>query len=205
MTLINLSSNIVNAQVRLYNEFGSDMVLPLTFPQSAVSTTSSTFNVTLRPGETIVAETEAPSTGVNVGWADVQASGPLAGYAVFRLRGPGGPDSEGTVPLDNRPSTSIAFPYDETSGFRTGIALTNLSASRQTVTATLLDDNGSQLGTAQITLQPLGHSAFYVDERFPPAFRHLGIVQFQSGSGLTGIGLRFNPTGSFTSIPFFAN
>jgi uncharacterized protein (TIGR03118 family) len=200
MTLINLSAGTVNAQVNFYSDNGNPLTLPLIFPEFGSSASGSSVSVTLTPNDSIVIESDgAASTGV--GWADVQATGLLYGYLTFAMIGPGGSDSEGTVSLDTRLSSSVLLPYDNTSGFQTGVALANQSSTAQTVTVTLIDQNGGQLTSSQINLPAMGHSSFFLSSQFAQSANRLGIIQFQGSGGLTGVGLRFSPTGSFTSIP----
>jgi hypothetical protein len=201
MTLINLSAITVNAQINLYADNGSPMTLPLTFPQFGLSISTSSVNLTLTPNESLVVQSEASTSSIGVGWADVQATGTLSGYSVFRLRSPGAPDSEGTGSLDGRLSSSLVLPYDNTNGYQTGVALANQSSTAQTITAILLDQNGVQLTSSPIILPAFAHSSFFVNNRFSQSANQLGIIQFQSAGGVTGLGLRFSPSGSFTSVP----
>jgi uncharacterized protein (TIGR03118 family) len=200
MTLINLSAGTVNAQVNFYADNGNPLTLPLVFPEFGSTAAGASVNVTLTPNDSIVIESDGLAA-MSVGWADVQATGALSGYLTFALSGPGGSDSEGTVSLDTRLLPSLLLPYDNTTGFQTGVALANQSASAQTVTVTLIDQNGGQLTTSQINLPAFGHSSFFLSSQFTQSANKLGIIQFQSSGGLTGVGLRFSPTGSFTSIP----
>ena len=132
---------------------------------------------------------------------EIEASGPLNGYAIFRQRLPGLPDSEATTPLETIASSSMAFFFDNVAGFQTGIAVVNLSASETTVTAVFRDENGLQLGSSQFSIPRSGHSSFFLNSRFPTTANRRGIVEFQNQSGITGVGLRFSPSLSFTSVP----
>jgi N-acyl-D-amino-acid deacylase len=201
MTVMNLTAGTVNAQINFYSEDGSPMLLPLTLSQSGSTTTASSQTFSLGPNESYVIQTEAAGTAVKVGWADVQASGNLAGYSIFRYRSSGLPDSEGTAALDIGSPTSIVLPYDNSVGFHTGMALANLGITTNNITARLLDIRGSLLSSQQITLGPQGHMSFFIDQQFPAAANQLGILQLQSSAGLTVVGLRFSPTGTFTSVP----
>jgi hypothetical protein len=201
MTLVNLSSDSVEARVSLYADNGSPLTLPLAFLNSSV--TASSVNVTIASNNLVVIESEASSPSVAAGWANVEASAPLNGYAIFRSRTPGVPDSEGTVALDSG-STSLSLPYDDTIGFRTGLALANTSASSASaVTVLLLDQNGVQLASSQINVPAFGHLAFFLPDMFLPTSNTRGIMKLgnSSGLGIVAIGLRFNSSGSFTGVP----
>src|SRR5206468_8624499 len=112
MTLVNLSLDPVDARVSLYANDGTAMTLPLAVTNSSI--TASSVNVTIASNSSVVIESEALTSSIAVGWADVAAAAPLNGYAIFRSRSPGVPDSEGTVLLDNG-SSSLSLLYDNRS------------------------------------------------------------------------------------------
>jgi hypothetical protein len=97
----------------------------------------------------------------------------------------------------------MILPCDNTTGFSTGAAMANLSAMVATVTATIWDENGFQLGVQVITLSGNGHTSFALPDKLPLTGGKRWIVQFQSSSssGPTGLGLRFSPFGTFNSVP----
>ena len=95
----------------------------------------------------------------------------------------------------------MLLPFDNTAGFQTGIALANQSGTAQTVTVTLLDQNGAQLSSSPLSLPAFGHTSFFLSTQFPKSVNQLGILQVQGPAGVTGVGLRMSPQGSFTSIP----
>lgn len=200
MTLVNLSTDTVNGQISFYTATGNAMPLPLTFTQFGLSLSGSSQTFTLGPGASLVIESGGGSS-LSVGWAAVQATGALTGYSIFDFALPGGPDSEGTVPFDNSISSSVSLPYDNTNGYRTGLALANESQSPVSITATVLDQNGVQLASTQINLSAFAHTSLFVDQLFSVSANTLGVVQFQSTGAITTIGLRFSPSGVFTSIP----
>jgi uncharacterized protein (TIGR03118 family) len=200
MTLVNLSASTVNAQLNLYVDNGSPATMPLTFPEFGSSMTASSVNLTLSPFGSVVVQTAASTSTIAVGWADLQATGPLSGYLTFDAVS-GGSTSEGSMPLDTRLSTSLLLPYDNTNGDQTALAIANQSAAPQTVTMNVYDQNGVQLFSAPMNLPAFGHSAFFVNSQFPLSANQLGVVQIQGSAVVTGIGLRFIPSGLFTSIP----
>ena len=74
-------------------------------------------------------------------------------------------------------------------------------ADRQ-VSVVVQDENGVQLGSGSINLNASGHDSRFLEDMFPLAANRVGIVRFQTSNSLiTGIGLRFSSTGSFTSVP----
>ena len=166
------------------------------------SITDSVANLTIQPGGSAVIESESLTTSINVGWAEVRASGFLGGYAIFRQRVAGMLDSEGTTQLETVASSSIVFAYDNAAGFQTGVALANLSADAATITAILRGEDGFFLGSVRFDMPGLGHSSFFLSSQFAATANRRGIIEFQNSSGdITGIGLRFSPSLSFTSVP----
>jgi hypothetical protein len=156
----------------------------------------------LNPNATLLISTGQLASTV-VGWADVLSTGSLGGYAIFRQTPQTGSPSEGTVPLQSQFSSTVTLPYDNTAGFVMGVALANLSTSTASVTATMWDDSGSLLGTQIITIAGNGHTAFVLPNQLALTTGRRGIVKFQSSAsgGITGLGLRFSPFGTFTSVP----
>lgn len=201
--LANTSPNQVAVALSLHADDGSALVLPMTVTQQGAtqSVTASSLNSSLGPNSTLVIDTGEQVAATVTGWVDVASSGPLSGFAIFRTLENGLP-SEGTAPLQTQFESRIDVPYDNRSGFVTAAALANLSASAATVTATIYDPNGAQLGTQTISLPASGHASFLVPTLFPATAGQQGIVQFQSSAGnLAGVGLRASPLGTFTSIP----
>ncbi len=202
MTLTNLSAFAVSAHVSFYADNGSPLTLPLSFPNSNIAgTTGSSADLRLAANQSVSIEIASQSTSISVGWADVFASDPLEGYAVFGQGQGGAQSSEATVPLDTRLSSSLILPYDNTSGLRTGIALANQSASPQTISIAALSQSGTTLASSSITLQPLGHASFFVNDLLPATANNAGVIEFNGAANITGVGLLFYPGGGFTSLP----
>jgi hypothetical protein len=63
------------------------------------------------------------------------------------------------------------------------------------------DDLGNQLGTQNLNIPGSGHTAFVLPNQFPLTAGKRGIVRFQATGGIVGLGLRFSPFGTFTSVP----
>ena len=205
LTLMNLSSAQNPIKVAFRGDDGRSLTLPLAVTQqgSTQAATASSVERTVPPGATLLIESEAPSSATVVGWADVISSGPVAGFAIFRQRGPDGRDSEGTSPFESGGTASVLLPYDNTAGFVTGVALVNGTGDAVIVTATIRDDNGAQIGLQAVALPAMGHTSFEVADRFSVTSGRRGIIEFRNtaGGAVTGLGLRFSPFGSFTSIP----
>ena len=205
ITLVNPSSTAVPVTVAFHNDDGSALTMPVTtmYQGASQATTTSSVNATISPDATLLISMGNGATSTVVGWADVLTSGALGGYAIFRTSGPNSPVSEGTVPLQAQFPSTVTLPYDNTAGFVMGVALVNLSTSSANITATIRDANGNQLGAQTITIEGSGHDSFVLPNDLPQTAGQLGVVQFQATGGVAGLGLRFSPFGTFTSVPTF--
>jgi hypothetical protein len=206
LTLFNLAPVQNPIRVAFRGDDGRPLTLPLTIVQRGASqaASASALDRTLEPGATLLVESEAPgSSATLVGWAEIISSGPVAGFAIFRQRSVDGRDAEGTAPLETNRSSRLVLPFDNSAGFVTGVALVNLSAEAVIINATIRDDNGAQIDLQAVALPPMGHTSFSVADRFSITRGRRGIIDFQNtgGGAVAGLGLRFSPLGSFTSIP----
>jgi hypothetical protein len=204
ITLINSSSTSLPVTVQFYNDSGTALSLPVTITDlgTTQSRTTSSVGGTINPNASLLITTGQLTSTVD-GWADILSTASLSGYAIFRSTPATGSPSEGTVPLQSQYPSTIALPYDNTNGFVMGVALANLSTSEVSVTATMWDANGNQIGIQTITIAGSGHTSFVLPNQFPATVGLLGIMQFQSNAsgGIAGLGLRFSPFGTFTSVP----
>ncbi|MFN0100824.1 MAG: hypothetical protein ACKV2U_01910 [Bryobacteraceae bacterium] len=204
--LINLSSTQNAVRVAFRGDDGRPLTLPITVTHQGTSqpASASTVERTVEPGATLVIESEAPvSSPTLIGWAEVVSAGPVSGFAIFRQRSQDGRDAEGTAPLESGGTASLVLPFDNTVGFSTGVALVNSTAQAVVVNATIRDDNGVQLGLQAVALPAMGHASFAIVDRFSVTGGRRGFIEFQNtaGGAIAGLGLRFSPSGSFTSVP----
>jgi virginiamycin B lyase len=216
ITLVNTSSVAVAVTVVLHGDDGSALSLPVTTTQQGASqtTTTSSVTATINPRATLLLSMGDQVVSTVVGWADVLSAGSLGGYAIFRQTPQTGSPSEGTVPLQSQFPSTITLAYDNTAGFVMGVALANLSTSSAVFTATISDDQGNQLDQLEtFTIPGSGHTSFVLPTQFPLTagkrgimiFQASGFVSpsgiFQAAGGIAGLGLRFSPFGTFTSVP----
>lgn len=154
-----------------------------------------------------------PGLGASVtGWALAENVQRLGIIAAFRLTVSNRPESEATVA--GIPATAgFAMAFDQTPGFDTGFALANVSAF-DTVFEHLYfyDNNGTFIfSDSTRTLAPHQHESFLFSSRYGAQLAgKRGTVRVYYGAqgtpangiaGLTGLGLRVNPGGTFTSLP----
>jgi len=204
ISLVNATTVPITVATSFYGDDGSALTLPITITAQGASqtTASASVNAIIKPNATLQISLGAAMQSLATGWARVLSSGPVGGFAIFRTSSSNSPVSEGTVPLQSQAVSAITIPYDNTGGFATGVALTNLSTSSAVLTATSWDLSGNQLGTQSIPVAASGHTSFVVSTQFPETAGVGGVLVFQSsGVGIAGLGLRFSPFGTFTSVP----
>jgi hypothetical protein len=209
--LINRTAAPVQTTLVFHADDGTPLTLPFNITQAGTSSeaNASTLNEVIGPNTTLVVATEAQATNVE-GWADVLSNGTLSGFAVFQ----NGAVAEAAATLQTQIGNSISLPFDNTGGYSTGVAIANLAGAQANLTAIVWDQNGNQLASVPVTLTDLdpngnGHDSFMLPARLPATAGIRGIVQFVGNPGtaqvpagqLTGLGLRADTNGLFTSIP----
>jgi hypothetical protein len=187
----------VNYAFNFWNDAGAAFALP--FASGAPGTLSGTLPV----GGIAYAPTAGISATLMQGWAEAAASGKIAVSALFRFTAPGVPDSQGSV-NGALSGSNIYVPFDNTSGYITGVAMANTNATQPlSISMIFRTDTGTQ-SAGQITLPPHAHSAFVLASSFPATAGARGSIQFiTSTPDLTVLGERFTPSLSFTTLnPF---
>ncbi|MEQ1946915.1 MAG: hypothetical protein ABL995_06990 [Bryobacteraceae bacterium] len=145
------------------------------------------------------------------GWVQVDNASQIGVMGTYRLRLNGFPDSEATVGGESPGNLGFGMPFDETQGFSTGFALVNPSRTSSAVANFVFyNESGTQIfADSSTTLAPSGHTSFMIRDRFPAVGNARGVVRLFWGSpstpvlpiqGFVGLGLRVNPSGTFTSL-----
>ena len=201
ITLTNTDARAVNVSLRFHKSTGADTrstqpwIVPMVDNQP-------TDNLVIQPGNVYTLQT-APAPGISTGWAEIIADGDVGGFAVFRQSIAGRPDQEAAVPINTGDMQRFLLPFDNANGFRTTMAVANLSPTdAANVTVTFWDSNGNFISSAALkTLPAQGHFAFRLIDEFGGLDGKQGVAEFSSPNGrLSALGLRFNPTNSFTSF-----
>lgn len=150
---------------------------------------------------TLILESTGVQSNTTQGWVSVSdPQGSFGGVLVYTRRFAGRPDYEAAVPL-GAAQTSWAFPYDETRGFETAIALAN-TGNRSDVRFRAFDTAGSVVHQATLSLATGEHLAFQLKSRFPALANTVGSIEITGlQSPITAVALRFNPTGPVTVMP----
>ena len=154
------------------------------------------------------------ASAIAVGYATVSSDVPITATAVFSqfsgTPGSGTLLSEAAVTSSGTATNQDIF-LDESSGFRTGLAVANpslISPANLTFSLHSLDTTGSPVLTTTSSLNAGQHTSLFVDELFatggvtdPLAVGLVGTMHIESDSPVAIVALRFlGPL--FTSIPF---
>ena len=205
LVLFNRANKRIQGSLSFYGERGETVAFPIGQFQPV-----STMVLSLGPNETRNIETEGAGSTVTVGWAMIDAEDDIGGFAVYRQRVAGRPDFEATVPVVLAGSQMIST-FDQTGGFTTGLALVSLNSGQVSLTLTFRDEVGDLMLERTVVLDTRHHTSFSFADRYPELNGKKGslVVVGRSSAIQAGVfaplGLRFNPTGSFTTVPFFAS
>lgn len=190
--------------VTFYDENGRLLGMPIA---GAGVVTSTQFGV--GPYDSVTLETEGTAPATTVGWALIESDNDIGGVAVFRQRVAGRPDYEAAVPF-TVPSAQVMSTFDNASGFATGVAVVNNSAFPVTVNIGFTAEGGDAISTRVLSMNPRTHMSFTLPERFPEVAGKRGTVSLTAitaagtvDGSVSVLGLRFNPGGAFTTLPYF--
>ena len=196
--LVNTGSTPAPVSLRFTQPFGTPWAL-----QVAGTDGITEYSDVIPAGGSRIIDTAGLSPALSQGWGQVITTGSVAGTAIFRQQLSSVRDAEGAVPLTLSGMQQFVLPFDNTQGFATAIALANEDPSQSTaVSVTLRDLNGAVVGNETVNLAPFGRSAFVLSSQFPETANVQGVAEFSAPNvTLSALGLRYNPIGSFTSIP----
>jgi hypothetical protein len=142
---------------------------------------------------------------VQTGWALLEYDGEsrISGMLTFRQRVSGRPDFESSVSLTRDDETLVYMPFDNTLGYVTALAITNPSATENSdLQLRFWDASGHEILTSNIRLSAGTTTSFSLPERYPVLSGGSGQLRIDaSGSRLSTIALRFNPSGAFSTVP----
>ncbi len=199
LTLVNLDTVPAPYTLDFYADDGS----PLTLGIAGIGAVATTSGVLPVNGSTVLQTTG--DQGLRQGWAYLDTLQSIGAQAIFKSQLNGRADYEAAVPIDQG-STSILIAFDNSGGYFTGVAIANTDSSfPANVTVTFYNAQGVQIGSGTFALQPSGHVSLLLNQSYPFTAGMTGTVEFTSDNGsIVGLGLRFNPTGPFTSTTAFS-
>ncbi len=202
--LVNMSPNSIKFVLSFSDDNGVALSVPIAQPGGGYSWMSAG-QATLAPFGGINFTALNINSNTQTGQAILSydhSLGYIGGFAVFQgLSNAGQVVSEATVPVSGTDSL-LYLPFFNNGGYNTGIALANPSSSSTYIVIQAMDENGKMVVNDGITLPPYGHTAFTLASWYPALRNLAGNLYVQSSSGwLSAVGLRFAPSGTFTTIP----
>jgi hypothetical protein len=111
---------------------------------------------------------------------------------------------EATVPQESSFENNVLLIYDQEVSSM-GVALMNPSTYEiKKVAVSIYDKDDKALQQDEFYMDPLTHRAFVLADKYPVTRGRIGYVKFSTTGlgGVAGIGLRFSPSGTFTSMHF---
>ena len=195
--LVNLDTVPAAYTLNFYGDDGQPQTVDF-----GVAQAQSTGSVLPVGGSQIIQTFNAAEGPLTQGWVQLVTDQKIDGLAVFRQTAPGKQAQEAAVRITSA-SAGFRLPFDNTQGFLTAMAITNANPTETvTVDVVIREENGTEVLRDTLTLGPREHTAFALPTRFGPTANLRGVAEFStSGAGITGLGLRFNPGGAFTSFP----
>jgi len=194
--------------------FYSDGGGPMTLPLAGIGNANVVF-ASLPPNWSVAVDTAGAAAGLQQGWAtlatmDRSADLPgatmvtdrIGGVGIFRQRVSGRPDFEAVVPFSPVNENKLVMPFDNRNGFSTGIAWLNPDFGFPAPLEVIIRDaSGNLLRQDMFTLLGGAKLVFSMPDRYPEANLRHGRIQLSTPARLfSALGLRFNPTGAFTSF-----
>jgi hypothetical protein len=198
--LVNTGIVAASFSLSFFDANGNALPIPLSLPQSSATMTTSALTRTLAAGAMLVIETQANDGLPNIsGSAQLTTTGSISGFEIFDWTTFG---QEASVPLETRRPGSFLLIYDDTGGFTTGVALSNVAAAAN-IMVNIYDDVGTLLQTTNLSLPAKGHTSFMLPDQYSQTANIRGMVEFvvPQGGGISAIGVRATPSGTLTTIP----
>jgi len=201
-TFVNKGSVPFTGRFSLFADTGDSLTLPLKFPQtsSASSLLAGALDRTLSANASLIVNTAGAQTPpVQVGSAQLAATGAIDGFAIFHLI-PGA--QEAVVPLETRNARSYLLAYDNIGGVVLGVALQNISTQPTNIPVLIRDDSGAEIGTGTLSLPGSGHTSFVLSNQFPVTANLRGTVEFDTPSAgqISVLGIRTTQLGTTTTL-----
>ncbi len=208
INLINTGASTANTRTQFFDDNGNALSSVLNMPQSSdpfAWLVAASLDQTIAPSATLVIDSTGPdSRPTQVGSAQLSAAGAVGGFVRFRYAPT---DQEAAAPLETRNASSYVLAFDNTNGTVTGVAIANLTAAQADIPVVIRDDSGTRIDSASLFLPANGHTAFVASGQFLSVAGRRGTIEFDTPEGcrISVLGLRFPPSGRFTTIPVATN
>jgi len=204
--LVNAGARAAQVNLNFFDDNGSPLLLPLSFPQSGGgnSTMAPSVIQSLAAGATLIVESAAPASdpAPTVGSAQLTTNGNVGGFVIFRYNLDG---QEAVVPLENRNANSYILGFDNTGDISTGVAINSVATGGVSIPVTVRDATGTQIATDTITLAPNGHLSFTLGSgKYPATIGIRGTIEFDTppNAQIGVLGIRIPAAAhTFTTLP----
>jgi hypothetical protein len=201
-TFVNTGTRASQLHLAIFDENGSSLPLPVTFPQSPTTPAAqvSTIDQTLAAGAVLIIESQGGPT-LLLGSAQMTTDGAVTGSAIFRNTVSG---QEAVVPLETRNPAAFVLPFDNTAGLANGLAISNITSTAAAVKIVITDDSGvNNLVTDTVNLSARGHLSFVLTEKYALTAQRRGTITIQGPANgqISVLGIRATTAGAYTSIP----
>lgn len=202
--LHNTGTSPARVSLDFFGDDGAAQKVPVVFIQSSIAGyTAGSVSATLSAGQEWIVRTNAESSKPAAsGWAMLSADGSVTGFAVFSLNA-GASLNEAVVPLETRNPARFTVAFENKDRYSTGIAIANTVGLPAAISVTIRNDAGTTIATATVYLPSFGHKAMLVPNEWPAAADQRGTIEFSTPANgqIAVLGLSFNPTLNFSSIP----
>ena len=204
--VVNLSGTRQSADLRFLNSSGESQAVDIKGRGR-----SSSWKISLPPHGSVRMETLGTSRSLTQGSVLLEPEDPLENAigvtAIFRRSLPGIPNYEASVPFEGLFARKAHLPFDHRNGYRSGVAIVNSSPyESMTLAMECFNEDGNLIALGELTLGPLNHTAFSLTDQLPALAGQSGVMVVQvkhthdSDSGFQLLGLRFSPSGPFSTI-----
>jgi len=177
-------------------------------------------NIALAPGASVIFHSSNRTSTLSEGFGELVASPGVQAYVIFTLYVAGRQNQDGTAPAA-LPASDIFIPFDNSTGFTSTIAVVNAGEAAETLNASIVLASGDTVTSTLPSIPAHGHVAFALATQFPELAGQQGMLELSTPASIVTaspgaqhphivpvptfsvIGLRFNPTGAFTSLPVY--
>jgi hypothetical protein len=196
ITLFNQDKHQVTFTLKFYNNNGVAQKVTL---KNIGNVSDVSGNIPVN-GSTVVETVGFTNSGTLTGWANLETSDSISGFAIFTNR----KGQEATVPLESYIAQQQILAFDNASGNVMGIALVNGDTYHVShVTMIFYDRNGLEIGRDDFFLGTDAHVSYAMPDEWKFTAGQVGTVFIATDdifSAVSVLGLRFNPSGAFTSV-----
>jgi len=201
ITVVNHDTTTARVTLKFYKEDPATRATTAWTP--AMDNNAVIENIDIPVGGAWTVQTAGTPETVSSGWAEITTLQKIGGLAVFRQLQPDGNTQEAAVPINSTLMQRVQLPFDNRDGFTTSVAIANMSSTETAnVRVAFRNSNGEVLKLDKAKDIPArGHYAFELPAEFSYLASSRGTADIWVLAGQVSVlGLRFSPSGAFTSF-----